>query len=207
MRLLARLATAAMAGLITAVIVGWGQGWWYAVPAGWIAAAGVYLASTWLKLRRLDAAATEAHATLRGEDSDSNRATIEWSVLTASLASLAGVGCMLVAKQGDIAAAVVGVLSVAASWVVVHTTFMLRYARLYYPDRGIDFNQHAPPTYTDFAYLAFTVGMSYAVSDTNIRNPEIRRTVLYQALVSFLLGAIILATTINLIGGLLDLGN
>ena len=33
-----------------------------------------------------------------------------------------------------------------------------------------------------------------------------RRTVLFQALVSFLLGAIILAMTINLVAGLLNLG-
>jgi uncharacterized membrane protein len=35
-------------------------------------------------------------------------------------------------------------------------------AALYYtgPDGGIDFNDEGSPTYADFAYLAFTIGMT-----------------------------------------------
>lgn len=49
---------------------------------------------------------------------------------------------------------VVSVVSVFASWALVHTVFVLRYAALYYtgPDGGVDFNQEAKPTYADFAY-------------------------------------------------------
>jgi uncharacterized membrane protein len=97
---------------------------------------------------------------------------------------------------------------VAASWISVHTVFALRYARLYYtgPPDGIDFNQHEDPNYVDFAYLAFTLGMTYQVSDTNLKNRTIRSTALSQALLSFVLGAIILAITINLVAGLVNLG-
>ena len=95
-----------------------------------------------------------------------------------------------------------------AAWLVVHTAFMLRYARLYYPDGSIDFHQQdIKPTYGDFAYLAFTVGMTYQVSDTDLTTQPVRRTVLFQALVSFLFGAIILAVTINLVAGLLLVGS
>ncbi len=94
--------------------------------------------------------------------------------------------------------------SVAASWLVVHTVFTLRYARLYYTDPagGIDFNQDAAPQYLDFAYLALTIGRTYQVSDTDLQTSQIRAVALRQALISFLLGAVILATTINLIAGL-----
>jgi uncharacterized membrane protein len=97
------------------------------------------------------------------------------------------------------------VASVALSWTVVQTVFTAHYARLYYsrPAGGIDFNQAAPPRYTDFAYLAFTVGMSFQVSDTELQTAALRATVLRQALLSYLLGAVILATTINLVAGLL----
>jgi uncharacterized membrane protein len=44
--------------------------------------------------------------------------------------------------------------------------------------------------------------MTYQVSDTDIRTDAIRATVLRQALLSYLLGAIVLATTINLVAGL-----
>jgi uncharacterized membrane protein len=86
----------------------------------------------------------------------------------------------------------------------VHTVFTLRYARLYYLNGsgGIDFNQDDEPAYAEFAYLAFTIGMTYQVSDTDLKTRAIRSTALRQALLSFVLGAVILATTINLIAGL-----
>jgi len=67
------------------------------------------------------------------------------------------------------------------------------------PTGGIDFNQPEPPAYVDFAYLAFTIGMTYQVSDTALQTQKIRATALQQALLSYLLGAVILAMTINLI--------
>jgi uncharacterized membrane protein len=87
----------------------------------------------------------------------------------------------------------------------VQTVFTSRYARLYYshPAGGIDFNQEAPPRYSDFAYLAFTVGMTFQVSDTDLQTSAVRATALRHALLSYLLGAVILATTINLISGLI----
>lgn len=44
--------------------------------------------------------------------------------------------------------------------------------------------------------------MTYQVSDTEIGLTAIRSTVLRHALLSYLLGAVILAVTINLIAGL-----
>jgi len=66
----------------------------------------------------------------------------------------------------------------------------------------VDFKQDADPTYRDFAYLAFTVGMTFQVSDTDIGKSAIRETVLRHALISFLFGAVIIAVTINLVAGL-----
>ena len=59
--------------------------------------------------------------------------------------------------------------SVALAWMAVHTVFLLRYARLYYspPMGGIDFKGERP-NYTDFAYLALTIGLTFQVSDTDI---------------------------------------
>lgn len=202
-----RLAIAASAGIGALLLVGLVAGWPYAPAAGWIATAAIYLMWTWLLIGPMDATQTREHATGHGDD-DSTLRQIELWVLLASVASLAGVGYLLAATSGagaDVAAAVVGILSVVASWLTIHTVFMLRYARLYWPIRAIDFNQaDIEPTYADFAYLAFTVGMTYQVADTNLRTQQMRRTVLVQALVSFLLGAVILAMTINLVIGLLN---
>ena len=65
--------------------------------------------------------------------------------------------------------------SVALSWVLVHTLFTLRYARLYHSaGGGVDFNQDEPPRYVDFAYVAFTIGMTFQVSDTDLKTTAIR---------------------------------
>jgi len=90
-------------------------------------------------------------------------------------------------------------VSVVVSWAVVHTLFLLKYARLYYgtPEGGVDFTGHGRPQYSDFAYLAFTIGMTFQVSDTSLQTKELRATVLKQALLSYVFGTVIIATTIN----------
>ena len=80
----------------------------------------------------------------------------------------------------------------------MHTVFTLCYARLYYldPTGGIDFNQDEEPAYVDFAYLAFTIGMTYQVSDRTA-GPHYLRDRARQASLSDRLGAVILATIIT----------
>jgi uncharacterized membrane protein len=89
---------------------------------------------------------------------------------------------------------------------LVHTVFALRYAHIYYtpPKGGIDFKMEPEPDYRDFAYTAFTIWMTFQVSDTDITQPVMRRAVLRHALLAFLFGSVILATTVNVIAGLLN---
>ena len=177
----------------------------YAPAAGWAAASLTYLVWVWAVIGRLDGAATAAHA--RSEDP--GRRTADILVLTATIASFGGVALILLdaaGTQGPSKALVLAMAlgSVALSWFLVHTLFTLRYAMLYYRDRsGVDFNEDTVPRYRDFAYLAFTIGMTFQVSDTNLTTDAIRSTVLRQALLSYLLGTIVLATTINLVSGLI----
>jgi uncharacterized membrane protein len=79
----------------------------------------------------------------------------------------------------------------------------LNYARQYYGGLvgGIDFGSERP-AYADFAYLAFTVGMTFQVSDTVLQSPALRRSVLKHALLSYVFGVAIIAATINLLAGL-----
>jgi uncharacterized membrane protein len=201
-----RVSVAALAGVGAGLLVALPGDWQIGMLAGWDVAAGVYLAWTWATIWHRDAAAT-AQLALR---EDPGRATTDALLLVASVASVLAVGLAITAGQSggsgtrDLHAAL-AVASVALSWSVVQTVFTSHYARLYYshPDGGIDFNQQAPPRYSDFAYLAFTVGMTFQVSDTSLQTAVLRATALRQALLSYLLGAVILATTINLVAGLL----
>jgi len=85
---------------------------------------------------------------------------------------------------------------------------VLRYAHLYFalPNDAIDFGfaDGQIPDYRDFAYLAFTIGMTYQVSDTTLRQRRIRRTVLIHALISYLFGVVIVSGAVSLITGLVD---
>jgi uncharacterized membrane protein len=193
-------------GVVAAVAVGLVAPWPYAFLAGWDVAALTFSAWVWLTMAWATPALTAGHATRE----DPGRAQTDLLVIVASIANLLAVGYVLVqaaSAQGgaqDVMAGV-AVLSVALSWFAVHTLFSLRYARLYYtgPDGGIDFNQKSPPPrYVDFAYVAFTIGMTFQVSDTNIETKQIRRTALRHAWLSFPLGAVIIATSINLVSGL-----
>ena len=194
-----------MVGVATAVVVGMFSRWLYAPLAGWDAAAIVFVVWAWGAIGYFDATRTAAHASRE----DPGRVVTDLLVVFAAVASLAGVGVIVAlanSAKGSVqdVLAGFGVLSVVLSWFAVHTLFTLRYARLYYTHAagGVDFNQKVPPRYLDFAYLAFTIGMTFQVSDTDIQTPTIRASALRHAMLSFLLGAVILASTINLIAGL-----
>jgi len=177
------------------------------VLAGWDAAAVIYLLWVWGAVWRLNAEETREQASREAL----NGPTADLVVLGAGVASLVAVGFALLAAgraSGGMKAYLVGigVLSVVLSWSVVHTVYTLAYARAYYspPAGGIEFNEEDPPTYLDFAYLAFTIGMTFQVSDTNITAKPVRRIALHHALLAYLFGAVILAVAINLVATLLS---
>jgi len=177
----------------------------FSALAGWDLGSLVFLVWMWASIGPLGAEQTAAHA--RREDP--RRLVAGAILLGASVASLAAVGGILI-KAGHHTGSTknlliaLGVVSVVIAWLVVHTVFTLHYARLYYrdPPGGVDFNEPDDPRYLDFAYLAFTVGMTFQVSDTDIRNKDIRAAILRHMLLSFVFGAVIIATTINLVAGL-----
>lgn len=185
--------------------------WPHAAPvvallAGWVLAAAAYLARLWAAVGPMSAETTAAMA---GREDPSNPVA-ELVVVAASVAALVAVGFALI-RAGHAAGGAkgliigLGVLTVIVSWLVVHTVFMLRYARSYYapPEGGIDFNAGDRPAFADFAYFAFTIGMTFQVSDTSITTTAIRRLALRHALLSYLFGAVILATAINVFASLL----
>jgi uncharacterized membrane protein len=203
-----RVVGALIAGALTALVLAWFAPWQFTVLAAWDVAGLSVLVTVWFRIWRYDHDTTRLHA-MRDDDS---RAGAELLLLLAGVASLVGVGFAFLKANEDgghqqALLEGIGIATIVVSWFVVHTTFTLRYAHLYYsePVGGIDFKSgHALPDYRDFAYTAFTIGMTYQVSDTDITHRNMRHTVLHHALLSFLFGAVILATTINVIASLLN---
>ena len=172
----------------------------------WTVTVAVILTWVWWISWPQDSAGTERLA----EEENTTRSTDVW-LLAAAVASLAIVVVALVqssSQQGAaaVASVILSVVSVALSWALVNTVYAFKYARLYYFDEpdvgGIDFKQQDPPTYSDFAYLAFTVGMSFAVSETEPVSARTRKVALGHALFSYVFGTGVLAVAINLVTNL-----
>src|SRR5262245_47274060 len=202
-----RASSAGAAGAV-ALAVAWAAGASWAVAAlfAWEAGAVVYLVWVWSTIGRADQAATERLAA----SEDSSRAATEWLLLTAGVASLIAVGFVLAqaSRAGSLDEGLLTALAVASvllAWTTVHTIFTLRYARLYYapPVGGIDFPDNAVPEYSDVAYIAFTIGMTFQVADTNLARRSIRRTVLHHGLLSYLFGTVIVALTVSSVASIL----
>jgi uncharacterized membrane protein len=199
-----RLVVAAAVGIVVGLVASLPYTWRIGLLLGWDSSALVLLLWLWPTLWPMDGDQTAAHAVRE----DPSKPVADVLIVGASLASLAGVA--LVIEGGKLKGAnealsvTVALLSVLLSWTMVHSNFTTRYARLYYsgPDGGIDFKSDEKPKYSDFAYVAFTLGMTYQVADTDLQSSEMRRVALRHALISYVFGAVVIAATINLVAGL-----
>lgn len=204
-----RAALSLIAGLVIGSVIGvLAHSVPFAIVGGWAVSATTFLAITWSSVVGCSADETARSATAE----DDTRAEAGALVVTSSLMSLGGVVFGLVKATRlsgwrEPALTSLSIMVVALSWAVVHTVFMLRYAHEYYSEAGgggIDFGEPERPDYLDFAYLAFTVGMTFQVSDTQITSRTIRRTVLRQSILSYVFGTVIVAVTINVVAGLVS---
>ncbi len=179
--------------------------WQVAVLVGWDMMAITWVAWVGLSVLGKNSAETRRMATAE----DNSRAAADALLVFASVASLVGVAFALLkaahAKgSGHALITAVAAATVVVSWGAIHTLFALRYAHLYYAeDGGIDFHDDRLADYGDFAYVAFTLGMTYQVSDTDLTSKKIRMTALRHALLSYLFGTVVVAMTINVVAGLL----
>ncbi|GAB3267611.1 DUF1345 domain-containing protein [Sinomonas notoginsengisoli] len=197
-----RMWTMVAVGIAVFLVTGLFNSWWHAPAAGWGAAALVYDVWVWSRVIPMDAVKTKVHAL----EEDPGRRSRDVLLLSANLAAIVAVAIVLVSgnqsDSGKVLYALLALAVVGASWLLVHTVFTLRYTEIYYvadPDGGIDFNQSEPPQYTDFAYMAFSLGMTYQVSDTAITSHAMRSEALKHSILAYVFATLILASTINLV--------
>ena len=175
---------------------------------GWNTAGLVLMALSWNLIARADAHATQR---LAGSE-DPGRTFVYVIVLLTSAAGLLAATVLVrvahkVAPDLAQAVALLCLTTVALAWAITHTGFTLRYAHLFYREDsegvgGATFPGEHPPTYFDFAYFAFTIGMCFQVSDVCVTSPQIRRAVLLHSVISFAYNTVILAFVLNLVFGM-----
>lgn len=205
---LVRLGGAAVAGVLVGVIIAVLTDRSLALLAGIATTETLFVAVGWVVLWPMDA--TTSHANARREDF--RPITEEIVVVAVALSGLCSIVVLLVRGNYDNRHAATAVGAVFMAWAALHLMYASRYAALYYttpsggtaPAAGIDFNSDEPPAYRDFLYFSYNLGMTYQVSDTSVSSSQIRAVVLRHCLLSYVFGTGILATTINLVVGIVS---
>ena len=201
----ARFLFAAVVGMIATAIAISVSDWRVGTMIGFDAAAALFLLST-IPLFRRGNAVSMRQAALRN---DANRAGLLVITGIVMLVILVAVAAELSQRRApkplDVAAIIA---TLALAWSFSNMVYALHYAHIFYiagkngkDQGGIDFPGTDEPDYWDFNYFAFTLGMTFQTSDTDITSPRIRKIATFHSLAAFIFNIGILAFTINVIGG------
>ena len=181
--------------------------------AGWILSLAVYLFLLGIVIFQADGPMTKQ----RVSQDQPNRALLLILLIIVALIGSISVGVILTSVGSHHPTHTrllvgLGVWAVIMSWLLLHTTAEQHYARLYFEDtsregrpfpggmrQGLEFPGSDPPTYLDFMYFAFTVGLTYAVSDVNVPSADHRLFVFLHSVVSFFFYTTILGVVLNAI--------
>lgn len=181
--------------------------WKTSLAIGFDVAAGVFLVSLIPLLKESGAHAIRA----RADANAANRivvlavSTLLMGVVMAGIA-----GELPGARRGQGPAIVALVATLLLIWLFANAVYALHYAHDYYtahprePGKdtgGIDFPGGAEPGYADFAYFAFTLGMTFQTSDIAITATHTRSVALLHSFGAFVFNIGVIAFTINALGG------
>ena len=162
------------------------------------------------------------HAKLRqrAQTQDEGRFVILTFAIFAAIASVGAIVAQLAATK-DMAGMFKALhIALAAStivtgWTFIHLTFALHYAHEYAGERrrreslpeklrgGLDFPDTTTPSYADFVYFSFIIGVATQTAEVAVCSPLMRRIALLHGVMSFFFNTIIVALTINIAAGLI----
>ena len=171
----------------------------------WVLWSVTYLGLTWYLIIR-----SSAQQTRRWTLDQVSRTSSLFFIVLVSLVSLV-LAISLAPNVRDlettrgVSLAFMASLGVVAAWGVLNVSYALHYAYLYYRSEespgGLAFPGEQSPKQRDFAYFAFTVGTSFAVSDVDVTDDAVRQAVLGHQILSFFYNTSILATVISMATG------
>lgn len=130
---------------------------------------------------------------------------IDAFVVFSSAVSVFIVILLLTISKGSRLEIVFCIFSVFSSWNLIQSLYAIHYTEIYYQNNGgVSFNAKGLPNFWDFLYLAYTIGMTYQVSDTNFSTTRFRKVALGHSLISFAFSTLLIATMINFIASLIS---
>ncbi|OVZ85197.1 hypothetical protein CBW54_13750 [Yersinia kristensenii] len=208
-----RLLFSVAAGIITYLILPIHDTVLSRLMVSWNVSSWLYLFFLWLQLLRTDPKKIRLIARVQDESAS--------MVLTiVSMACLASIWVILfelsTANQLSGSAKafhlILTGLTLLVSWLLLPTAFTMHYAHLFYLPRGesdkilplIFPKEVTEPSYWDFLYFSFTIGVASQTADVSTGTSDIRRVVLLQSVLSFIFNMTILGLSINVGAGLLN---
>ena len=176
----------------------------------WVVGAGLYLLLAFVLIVR----ASVEHMRWRARIQDDGAAVVLFLTVVAAAASLVAIVMELSGLKSFTPSRQALHLGLAgatfvASWLLVHTSFALHYAHVYYVSLGgngaapLEFSRQEAPVYMDFLYFSMVVGMTSQTADVVIASTRMRRLVMVHGMIAFVFNTSLLALTINVAASLL----
>jgi uncharacterized membrane protein len=209
-----RIAPARFIGFLVVLLAGFAGARWVLGDADWRDAATLafdlaalcFLVSLAPLLRDSTAAVMRRHA----EENDANRLMVLVVTSLLTLVVMVAVsGELRQVQRGDSFAAVKLVATLLLIWLFANSVYAMHYAHDFYrrdnareaDSGGLDFPATQTPSYSDFVYFAFTLGMTFQTSDVEITAAGLRRVALLHSFAAFVFNIGVIAFTINVLGG------
>jgi uncharacterized membrane protein len=155
------------------------------------------------------------HLCDRAAEEDEGAALILALTVLATAASVVAIFVELAAASKDKTdwlSPTLALSTVILSWVFIQTIFAFHYAHDFYGEAeggrkgGLKFPGDGPkeeernPGYWDFVYFSFVIGMTFQVSDVQVKDKSVRRLVVFHGIVSFFFNVAVLALMVNMSG-------
>lgn len=130
--------------------------------------------------------------------------------LSVTVAALSGIGvtvAMLIlgGSEAGYLPALIALLSVFMLWAGMHLMYAAHYAYLYYDhdqQRGIDFAVRTAPSYREFIYFSYSIGISSSVpGGMSVTDAGVTSVVFRHGLLSYIFRTVIMAAAINVVVG------
>ena len=183
-----------------------GKDWRDAVVVAFDIAALAFLLSLYPLLRDCEPPKIREHA----RDNDANRTLVLLLTTGLSLIVMAAITVELPGAQkheGLAIAKLIGTLLL--TWLFANAVYTLHYAHVFYAQEpkhggdigGLEIPGAKTPDYVDFAYFAFTLGMTFQTSDVRITLRPMRRIALFHCFAAFVFNLGVIAFTINALSG------
>jgi uncharacterized membrane protein len=174
---------------------------------GWDVGVALWLITLW----RMMTTTTISELRLKAAQQDESATVIRLVMVAAVTASLLGIVAELSQARQNTHAAIDIVLlplcTIVLSWLSMHALFATHYAHFYYAEAadgeqtgpGLIFPDKCPaPSYVEFVYFSFCIGMTYQVSDVMVATREFRRLITLHGVLSFFYNTFVLALAVSL---------